>query len=92
MAMLDHPPTDSASTRERVKALVEERLNVVVDDPSTDLFATGQLDSLGLVTLLQSLESEFGVGISADDFEVDDFRSVDAITAFLDRHAGGDGA
>lgn len=83
----DRRPADRA-VRERVRMLVEERLGIDVPDPGTDLIEAGLLDSLALVTLIVALEDEFGCALPLDDFDVDRFRSVDAMTAFLDAAGG----
>jgi acyl carrier protein len=50
-----------------------------------DLLASGVIDSLGLLRLVSWLETEFELPI--DDVEIveQDFVSVDAICAFIDR-------
>ena len=50
--------------------------------------------SLALVTLIVALEETFGVQLPLDDFDIERFRSIDAMTAFLaeDRAPGGAGA
>jgi D-alanine--poly(phosphoribitol) ligase subunit 2 len=52
-----------------------------------DLIGTGLLDSLALVELLAQLEEVFGVSISADDLELEDFRSIASIAGFVTRRA-----
>jgi acyl carrier protein len=62
------------------------------DVPSwdTDVFEAGLLDSIGFVELLATLEREFGFVFELDDLEMDNFRSVRAIAAFIDRNGGSD--
>jgi D-alanine--poly(phosphoribitol) ligase subunit 2 len=78
----DRRPQDGA-VRERIRMLVEERLGIDVPATGTDLIEAGLLDSLALVTLIVALEDEFAVALPLDDFDVDRFRSVDAMAAFL---------
>ena len=68
---------------DRVAAILTDRLQIGSVASSTDLFAAAALDSLGLVELLVALEEEFGITISADDLELDRFRSIAAIAAFV---------
>ncbi|HUP24293.1 MAG TPA: phosphopantetheine-binding protein [Thermoanaerobaculia bacterium] len=68
---------------ERVAAILSHRLQVEGVSESTDLFEAAALDSLGLVELLVGLEEEFGIAISAADLELDRFRSIAAISAFV---------
>jgi D-alanine--poly(phosphoribitol) ligase subunit 2 len=60
-------------------------LNLHVDVPSydADLFETGVLDSLQLVELLSQLEQQFGVRISLDETDLENFRSIERITVML---------
>lgn len=62
-----------------------ERLNVTVPSLDADLLASGVLDSLALVELLVQLETRYGIQISLEKLDFDDFRSVAAIAAFVAR-------
>jgi acyl carrier protein len=75
------------ATEESVMALLLKELNVEVPSPETDLLETGVLDSLKLVELLSHLESRFDTRISVEDLEVDNFRSIARMAAFLQRQA-----
>ncbi len=54
-----------------------------------DLFATGYVNSMFAMQLVQFVESDFGVTIESEDLELDNFRSVDAIVALVDRKTAG---
>lgn len=69
----------------RVATTVCGVLNVEVESAETDLFEAGLLDSLAFVELLLRLEREFGVTASVDDLELDNFRSIARIAAFVSR-------
>ncbi len=68
---------------ERVSAVVAARLQIEAPHPDTDLIEAGHLDSLAFVDLLASLESTFGVTVSLDDLDVDAFRTIAKIAAFV---------
>ena len=53
-----------------------------------DLFATGYVNSMFAMQLVQFVESTFGVVIESEDLEIDNFRSIDAITALVLRKLG----
>lgn len=72
----------------RIIKVFEEKLNFVVPSVDTDLFATGGLDSLSFVGLLVQLEEDFGVKISLEDLELDNFRSVARIAKFIASRVG----
>jgi D-alanine--poly(phosphoribitol) ligase subunit 2 len=76
----DAPP---GSVIPQLTDLVRDQLGVDVPSSDTDLVAAGLLDSLALVTLIVGIEDTFGCRLPLDDFDVDRFRSVDAMAAFL---------
>lgn len=57
-----------------------------------DLLANGVIDSLGLLTLVSWLENRYSLGIDAMDVSPLNFRTVDAITGYLDSVAPTAGA
>ena len=73
---------------ERIASIIREALAVEVPSPTTDLIATGLLDSLALVSLIVEIESELGVELPLDDFDPDSFRTVETMAAFV-AEAGG---
>jgi D-alanine--poly(phosphoribitol) ligase subunit 2 len=74
----------------RIRQLFLEALDIRIDSAETDLIETGLLDSLVLVELLLQLEQHFGIDVVMADLEIDDFRTVNSIAAFVTRlYAGG---
>jgi acyl carrier protein len=49
-----------------------------------DLFAAG-LNSMGMVTLMLAVESEFDITFPVADLKPDNFRSIRSIEALIDR-------
>ncbi|HSK57879.1 MAG TPA: acyl carrier protein [Actinomycetospora sp.] len=80
MTVPDAPP---GSVIAQLTDLVRDQLGVDVPSSDTDLVAAGLLDSLALVTLIVGIEDTFGARLPLDDFDIDRFRSVDAMAAFL---------
>jgi D-alanine--poly(phosphoribitol) ligase subunit 2 len=80
-----------ADTRFRIAEILTNRLNLDVPSPDTDLIAEGLLDSLGFVELLSGLEQEFDVTIPMDELEIEYFRSIDNIAAFIGNGSTSDG-
>jgi D-alanine--poly(phosphoribitol) ligase subunit 2 len=74
---------------DRLCRLFAERLNVEVTSADADLFETGVLDSLGFVELLTHVEREFQIRISVDEIDLDHFRSITKIAAFIDARLAG---
>jgi methoxymalonate biosynthesis acyl carrier protein len=56
--------------------------------PDIDLFETGAVSSLFAMQLVVFLESRFGVEIDGEDLTIDNFRTVDAMTALVTRLRG----
>ena len=75
--------TEGASLQTELAALFVDELHVTVPSPDTDLLATGRLDSVGLVELLLQLEKRFGVRVDIERLELDQLRSLAAITRFV---------
>jgi methoxymalonate biosynthesis acyl carrier protein len=80
---MSHPLHD------QLTELFARALHVDVPTPDIDLFETGVLDSLAFVELLLQLEQQFGVTTSVDDLEIDNFRSIARIAAFVTARSAG---
>jgi acyl carrier protein len=68
---------------QKLAELFAKKLSLEVSSVDTDLVETGLLDSLALVELLTQLEETFGVSISTDDLELENFRSITSIAGFV---------
>jgi methoxymalonate biosynthesis acyl carrier protein len=53
-----------------------------------DIFATGFVNSMFAMQLVNFVESTFGIAVESDDLDIDNFRSIDAITALVERKQG----
>jgi acyl carrier protein len=73
----------------RIQALFEDALSVPAPAPDVDIIERGLLDSLALVTLLFEMEVEFGVQISLDSLEIEDFRTLERIAALVAHESDG---
>lgn len=74
--------------RDKIRAFL---LRQVRDDgfqDSDDLFRSGYLNSLSAMELVLFVESEFSLSIGSEDLNLDNFRSVDALTALVERKTG----
>lgn len=54
-------------------------------EPETDLVMTGYVDSLGIVLVVEWIESQLAIEIDPGDVVIEDFESVAAMVAYLDR-------
>lgn len=55
----------------------------ITDDQ--DIFALGYVNSLFAMELVLFIEQAFGNEVPNEDLEIDNFRSVDAMTSMLER-------
>ena len=72
-------------SHDQISRLMLERVHIEVPTADTDLMELGLLDSLTLVELMASLEEEFGIHISFDEIELDNFRSVARMAEFVNQ-------
>ncbi len=54
-----------------------------------DMFATGYVNSMFALQLVQFVEGEFGITVESDDLDLDNFRTVRAIASFVERKRTG---
>jgi methoxymalonate biosynthesis acyl carrier protein len=74
-----------------LQRILREKLNLHLDQPDQDLFASGLIDSLAFVELIAALEVEFRRPIDLLDVELDDFQNLQSIAQFIAaRHAIGE--
>lgn len=50
-----------------------------------DMFATGYVNSMFALQLVQFVEGEFGITVDSEDLELDNFRTVSSIAEFVER-------
>jgi acyl carrier protein len=50
-----------------------------------DIFATGYVNSMFAMQLVQFVEQAFEVTVDGDDLDIDNFRSIDALAGFVQR-------
>lgn len=77
------PAPGLAQLEQRLLAVFAERLHVSVPSADTELLESGLVDSLMLVELLAHLEEAFGVTVTAEDLEIENFRSVKRIARLV---------
>ena len=76
-----------ADTREEIKKYIEEEFVTETDDvdlDTVDLLEEEIVDSLGIFTLISFIEEKFGVSIDPTDINLDNFQTVDTITALVE--------
>lgn len=72
---------------EKLKGFIKE-ISFSDDDrinADTKLFAEGIFDSLGFLSLVTYLSDEFGIDVSNDELSEENFESINAIVAFIEK-------
>jgi acyl carrier protein len=80
---------DSAIVKAKVKEYILQAASAEKEKIKDDslIFKEGFFDSMGFVMLISFLEQEFGTRTSDADLVEENFESINAITAFVDRKA-----
>ena len=68
---------------DQIMRLISELAHTEALSAETDIIESGLLDSLLFVELLSRLEERFGVSVTFDDIEFDNFRSARQIAEFI---------
>lgn len=75
--------SETAAVETRIAQILSASLHVETLPIEVDLLETGTIDSLGFVELLLRLEQEFGVRVSAEELDLDHFRTIQRIAQFV---------
>lgn len=75
---------NSNAVQERIKGFLKGPMGGRDLAANEDIFATGAISSLFAMQLVMFLEKEFGIAIENDDLELDNFRSIDRMAAFVE--------
>ena len=67
--------------KEKIHSILEEALPLV--DVDSD-FLFGELDSLGVTTILMMLSEEYGVKLDHSDVTPKNFRNIDSLTKMVE--------
>lgn len=78
----------TGTVRTELTAFLEQRTKVPIAG-DVDLFAGGLVSSLFALELVTFLEGSFGVVVAGPDLKLDNFRTVDAMTALVERLSDG---
>ena len=74
---------DPTRLEHQISTLFAEKLSIQVPSVETELIDTGLVDSLTFVEFLAHLEEEFGIQVSLEDLEIEQFRTIARIATFI---------
>jgi methoxymalonate biosynthesis acyl carrier protein len=65
------------------RAFLSKFLKAIEVQDDDDIFAMGFVNSLFAMQLVLFIEKEFGVAVEDDDLNIDNFRTINAITELI---------
>jgi methoxymalonate biosynthesis acyl carrier protein len=71
--------------KENIKAFLSQVTRGRLASDDDDIFASGFVNSLFAMQLVMFVEKKFAVSVEDEDLEIQNFRSVNAIVALVER-------
>ena len=75
--------TDEKGIRETVKRFILSSISIAKLDDDDNLFEAGIVNSLFAVQLMTFIEKTFAIEVGMDDLDIENFKSLNATTAFV---------
>jgi methoxymalonate biosynthesis acyl carrier protein len=82
---------DENGIKETVKRFILSSINIIHFDDDDNLFESGIVNSLFAVQLMTFIEKTFAIEVGMDDLDIENFKSLNATTAFVVRKKGRQG-
>jgi len=83
------PPSGTApEVRDTVRRFILSSITVTGLDDDANLFESGIVNSLFAVQLMTFIEKTYGIDVVMEDLDIENFKSVNATTAFVLRKNG----
>jgi acyl carrier protein len=79
---------DVNGIREAVRGFIASSIDIAKFDDDVNLFERGIVNSLFAVQLMTFVEKAFALEVEMDDLDIENFKSVNATTAFVVRKNG----
>ena len=74
---------DEKGIRETVKRFILSSISIAKLDDDDNLFESGIVNSLFAVQLMTFIERTFAIEVGMDDLDIENFKSLNATTAFV---------
>ena len=74
---------DAKGIKETVKRFISSSISIAKLDDDDNLFESGIVNSLFAVQLMTFIEKTFAIEVGTDDLDIENFKSLNAITAFV---------
>lgn len=76
---------DPQQVKELVRTFINNSINIDALGDDDNLFESGIVNSLFAIQLMNFVERKFGLEIGMDDLDIENFKSINATTAFVVR-------
>ena len=76
------------AARETIRSFILSSIPVGSLDDDANLFESGIVNSLFAVQLMMFIENAFAIEVGQDDLDIENFKSLNAMTAFVLKKRG----
>ncbi|MEO8231775.1 MAG: phosphopantetheine-binding protein [Ignavibacteriota bacterium] len=73
------------TTKETIRNFILDSINIPNLNDDDNLFESGIVNSLFAVQLMTFLEKSFNIEVTMDDLSMENFKSVDSTSLFIER-------
>ena len=79
--------SETTSTQTQILSFIEARFPQARIETGQDIFSLGFINSLFAMELVMFIEKTFGLTIPNDELQIDNFRTVQAMSALVGRRS-----
>ncbi|HKS06193.1 MAG TPA: phosphopantetheine-binding protein [Gemmatimonadaceae bacterium] len=79
---------DATGVKDTIRGFIQRSINLPQLDDDANLFESGIVNSLFAVQLMTFIEKQFSIEVGMDDLDIENFKSLNATTAFVLRKNG----
>jgi methoxymalonate biosynthesis acyl carrier protein len=80
--------SNAEEIKQTVRGFLQRSVGLTRLDDDDDLFDSGIVNSLFAVQLMTFIEKTYGIRVATEDLEIENFKSLNATTAFVLRKTG----
>jgi len=74
---------ENESIKGSIRNFISKSVNISNVDENEDLFDSGIVNSLFSIQLVTFVEKTFGINVTVDDLDIDNFKSVNSLNRFV---------
>ena len=76
---------DPTQVKEAIRSFIHASINIDGLSNDENLFESGIVNSLFAVQLMTFIERTYGIEVGQDDLDIENFKSIDATAAFVEK-------